>query len=268
MSAQIHALLVKTSGAPLDVAVQSEKVFDAVSVPSIGLGGAALMTAGAKGVITVFIGGFGNVCMLSAPLSMLSYLNIASRAGILIKDGRSLERLTALDTIIFDKTGTLTSETPRVTKIHALEAGGEDDVLAAAAVAEHRQTHPIARAILAAAEAKNLAVEAPDAAAYTIGRGIQVSAGGREIAVGSAAFMASLGLPLPDASLAWTADAEATGASLVYVAMGGALRAPFTWRQSCGSAPTASSKRCRTGGSPSSFCRATRARPPNTLPRG
>ena len=73
------------------------------------------------------------------------------KEGILIKDGRSLELLGKVDTIVFDKTGTLTEETPGIGTIHVLAQGSSaDDILALAAAAEHRQTNPLARAILGA----------------------------------------------------------------------------------------------------------------------
>jgi hypothetical protein len=84
-------------------------------------------------------------------LTLLNGLDAAVDHGILIKDGRALERLAQVDTVLFDKTGTLTLEQPRVAQVHALPGDDEARVLRLAAAAEQRQQHPIARAILAAA---------------------------------------------------------------------------------------------------------------------
>ena len=93
------------------------------------------------------------------PLSVLSYLQLLSRRGILVKDGRVFELLRGVDTVVFDKTGTLTLEQPTVGRIHAFGEHDEDGVLRAAATAEYRQPHPIARAILAAAAARGVALQ-------------------------------------------------------------------------------------------------------------
>lgn len=70
--------------------------------------------------------------------------------GILIKDGRALESLQDVDTVVFDKTGTLTLEQPTVSRIFCCNGVSEADILRYAAAAEAKQSHPIARAILQA----------------------------------------------------------------------------------------------------------------------
>jgi Cu2+-exporting ATPase len=86
--------------------------------------------------------------MLYGPISVLSYLQILARQGILIKDGRVLESVRQVDTVVFDKTGTLTLEQPAIGKIHLLAGYDEQQVLYYAASAEFRQSHPIAKAIV------------------------------------------------------------------------------------------------------------------------
>ena len=109
------------------------------------------------------------------PLSVLSYLQLTARQGILIKDGRALEQISKVDTIVFDKTGTLTLEQPHVGSIHTWNGYTEESLLTVAAAAEERQSHPIARAIREEAEKRQLDVPFIGEASYEIGYGIKVS---------------------------------------------------------------------------------------------
>jgi Cu2+-exporting ATPase len=105
---------------------------------------------------------------------MLNYLNLAASRGILVKAAGGLEELVQIDTVVFDKTGTLTEEIPTVTQIHSAGQLPADEVLRLAAAAETRQTHPIARAILKAAEARDLHLPPIDEAHYEVGYGLEV----------------------------------------------------------------------------------------------
>ncbi len=132
-----------------------------------------------------------------APISILNFLNQASCDGILIKDGRTLDLLNQVDTIVFDKTGTLTEEQPHVGQIHACSGYGADDILMYAAAAEHKQTHPIAKAILHESEKRQLSIPEVDDTEYKIGYGLTVSAGGKLIQVGSIRFMEISDIVIP-----------------------------------------------------------------------
>ena len=124
-----------------------------------------------------------------APLGMLSTLNSASQEGILIKDGRVLDLLNEVDTVVFDKTGTLTEEVPHVGQIHTCSDYDAMSVLAVAAAAEYRQTHPIARAILKEAQDRQLTLPPIDEAQYKIGYGLSVTVENKLVRVGSRHFM-------------------------------------------------------------------------------
>ena len=153
------------------------------------------------------------------PLSVLSFLQKAARQGILIKDGRALEQVSQVDTVVFDKTGTLTLEQPHVGMIHARDGYSADLVLLLAAAAERRQTHPIAKAIQAEAEQRRLEVPAVSEAAYDIGYGIRVIVDRRLVRVGSDRFMAMEAVHVPASFAAVARAAHAHGHSLVYVAV-------------------------------------------------
>ena len=146
------------------------------------------------------------------------------KEGILIKDGRSLELLGKVDTIVFDKTGTLTEETPGIGTIHVLAQGSSaDDILALAAAAEHRQTNPLARAILGAGAARGLTVRVPEQSEYRLGYGVRARLGGETVTIGSARFMGAEGIALPEGLHPVLEQCKELGHGVLLVARGGAL---------------------------------------------
>ncbi len=99
--------------------------------------------------------------VISTPAAIASGLAAGAKRGLLIKGGAALEILGRVKTIAFDKTGTLTAGTPRVTDVISfgqLQGETEDTVLANAAAVEQGSSHPLGRAIIAAAQARNLAI--------------------------------------------------------------------------------------------------------------
>ena len=93
---------------------------------------------------------------LASSLGLLNYFKLAAREGLLVKDGRALELLTAVDTVVFDKTGTLTLGQPHVRRFTPARPHTGADILRLAAAAEQHQSHPVARAIMEAARARGL----------------------------------------------------------------------------------------------------------------
>jgi Cu2+-exporting ATPase len=165
--------------------------------------------------------------MLSqGPLRLLTLLNglgTGAERGILIKDGRALDRLPTVDTVVFDKTGTLTLERQEVVRIHACPNHSETEVLALAAAAERRQTHPIAQAILAAAAERHLVLPPLDEAHVELGFGIKARIQGRQVRVGSERFLAMEHIDLSPDLFDAQASAHANGHALVFVAVADAL---------------------------------------------
>lgn len=160
------------------------------------------------------------------PLRMITLLNALSAGsehGILVKDGRALEALKTIDTLVFDKTGTLTLEQPHIIAIHVCAGQSENDVLAFAATAEHRQSHPIAQAILAEAEKRGLNLPVIDAAYYEVGYGLKVQLDEVALLVGSYRFMVMEGIFVPVAMQAQIDRCNIEGRSLVYVAVASEL---------------------------------------------
>jgi Cd2+/Zn2+-exporting ATPase/Cu+-exporting ATPase len=104
---------------------------------------------------------------------------------VIIKGGRYLERLAEIDTILLDKTGTLTYGTPEVMDMLPANGVSTTSLLEAAAIAESKSEHPLARAILSKASQMGIRIRQPDRFDYTPGRGIVAEIDGEEIAVGN-----------------------------------------------------------------------------------
>ncbi len=132
---------------------------------------------------------------LATPAALVAGTGAAAKAGILIRDIEALERAHAVDCVIFDKTGTLTAGHPSVTDVFVLGGSG-DEMLRLAASAQSASEHPLAKAFVAAADARGL-VRAPVSGARShVGRGLVATVEGRGIAIGNAALMAELGADL------------------------------------------------------------------------
>ncbi|MEV5319204.1 heavy metal translocating P-type ATPase [Streptomyces sp. NPDC052687] len=117
---------------------------------------------------------------------LLSAIANAGRHGVLVKSAVAMERLGEVDTTALDKTGTLTEGTPEVTAVRPLPGSGldEDRLLALAAAAEHPSEHPLARAVVAAARARDLPIAAAEEFTATPGEGVTATVDGRRITVG------------------------------------------------------------------------------------
>jgi len=165
--------------------------------PTLVMSGVAFLYSGSYEAISVLSAHFKYKFLLVTPISLMNFLKIASENGILIKDGRSLDLLPQVDTIVFDKTGTLTEEKPAVGEIRCCEDYSEEDVLIYTAAAESKQVHPIALAIIKEVEDRDLNIPPFDNSDYRAGYGISVSIEGKMVHSGSARFMQVCGISLP-----------------------------------------------------------------------
>ena len=152
-------------------------------------------------------------------IGILYFLETASKNGVLVKDGRVFERLSTVDTIVFDKTGTLTEEQPHIGQFHLCLGYEENDILLYAAMAETKQTHPVARAILQEAASRQLHIPEIDEAAYTLGYGLIVRIGPRLLHVGSLRFIDMEGVSIPAEMRQVQETCHRQGYSLVFVAV-------------------------------------------------
>ena len=149
-SAQISQILSDTAGYRLSSQHKGERLADKAVIPTLAVGALGMATMGPIGAVAVLNSDLGTGIRMAAPLAMLSSLTLSAHRGILIKDGRALEQMNAVDTVLFDKTGTLTRERPEVGRVLPLAGFTSEDVLRNAAAAEQvpppdRPGHPAPR---------------------------------------------------------------------------------------------------------------------------
>jgi heavy metal translocating P-type ATPase len=176
-----------------------------------------IVTHNVRSTISVVI--VAGACGIAAgtPLAILGAIGRAAHHGAIIKGGLYLEALAAVDTVLLDKTGTLTFGTPQIREVVSANGFGEQQIIAAASIAECKSEHPLAKAIVARATALAIPLVEPDEFSYTPGRGVRVNYRGEEIVVGSMALLVEEGMTrgLPVDSH------RPDGSSEVYVARGG-----------------------------------------------
>jgi Cu+-exporting ATPase len=157
---------------------------------------------------------------LATPTALMVGIGRAAKAGILIRNAEALERAGAMTTLLLDKTGTLTEGKPAVTRIVSEAGVAESDVLRVASGLERGSEHPIARAVLARAEAAGIKVGLPGEFRAVSGKGVAGVIEGVPARLGTPEFVAEIGVPV-DADV--VARFRAAGETAVVVAAGGKL---------------------------------------------
>lgn len=157
---------------------------------------------------------------LATPTAILVGTGKGAEYGILIKGGAVLEAVSKIDAILFDKTGTLTLGRPEVTAVRAFAGFDEAEVLALSAAAEKGSEHPLARAIVAEAEAKGMEIMTLTDFKAHPGRGVSGRFGEREIVLGNEKMLQSAGIEI-DVELARAFAVE--GKTAVYLSVSGQL---------------------------------------------
>jgi len=153
---------------------------------------------------------------LATPTAIMVATGAAARAGILVEDAEALEAAARVSAVVFDKTGTLTEGRPRLLEVLPI-SGEEGALLALVAAAQQGSEHPLARALIAAANERGLAL-APVALFRALpGRGIDATVSGRRVIVGSRRLMAEMNVPLALLD-ALAAAPAAQGLGLLYAA--------------------------------------------------
>ena len=217
--AKIGQVLMRSTHFKSTIQLKGERWAEQATFPMLALGSLVLFTLGTVNAIVFIYSHIGNRIRILAPLGTLSHISVASHKSILVKDGRSIEQLIKVDTVLFDKTGTLTNEQPKVGQIITCDNYKAEDILAYAAAAERKLSHPIAKAILKKAEEENLSLPDIDDSKYQIGYGITVRLDNKMIQVGSVRFMTKEGISIPENIEATIAHSQSDGHSLVVVAV-------------------------------------------------
>ena len=176
----------------------------------LGMRSAAVWTDWVTRALTFLVVSCPCALVISVPLSFFGGIGAASRNGVLVKGGNYLELLSKVDTLVFDKTGTVTKGRFEVVAV----TGEREHVLVAAARAERFSAHPIARSIVAAAEAVGYSPDADGGIAEELaGRGIIAAVGGAEIVCGNALLFGERGIEFE--------RADGARGTVVYVAENG-----------------------------------------------
>ena len=217
--AKITDILNNTVDFKSTVQLRVETLSDQLVIPTLTAGAIALPLLGFSGALAVINAHPKNKMMIIAPLTILNYLNLASKKGILVKDGRSLELLHQVDTIVFDKTGTLTEEQPHVGTIRCYSHYTENEILIYAATAEYKQKHPLAKAILQEAKKRLLNVLPIQDSEYKLGYGIKVFIKNKMVYVGSERFMTIENITIPSSVKYQQRLCHEKGYTLVIVAV-------------------------------------------------
>jgi Cu+-exporting ATPase len=157
---------------------------------------------------------------LATPMSIMVGVGRGAGAGVLIKNAEALERMEKVDTLVVDKTGTLTDGKPSVTRIVAVPGFDETELLRLAAGVERASEHPLANAIVAAAEGRGLAI--PDVADFDspTGKGAVGTVEGKRIALGNARYLEEEGVDLSPLAVQ-ADDLRADGATAIFAGIDG-----------------------------------------------
>ena len=157
---------------------------------------------------------------LATPMSIMVGTGRGASAGVLVKDAEALEIMEKVDTLVVDKTGTLTEGRPRLTKVVAAGAIGEDELLNLAAGLERGSEHPLAAAVVEGAEARGLVPEGAADFESVTGKGITGTVAGRKVALGNLKLLEQLAIaagPLENQAEVLRAEAQ----TVMFVALDG-----------------------------------------------
>jgi P-type Cu+ transporter len=157
---------------------------------------------------------------LATPMAVVVGMGRGASIGVLFRNAEVLERLGQVDTLVFDKTGTLTVGKPEVTSIEPAESQSADELLRLCASLERGSEHPLSTAIVAAAESRALALEAPSDVVTVPGRGLRGVVAGKAIVIGNGAFLEEAQV-IGEASRRRLEDLREEGRTVVQTAIDG-----------------------------------------------
>lgn len=163
--------------------------------------------------------------LLGAPIAIISGMSRASKHGIIIKTGSSLEQLAAVQTIAFDKTGTLTRGLPTIDQVNTYNSFTKDQVMQAAAALEQNSTHILATAIVSYAANRGIKLPKAKHVKETPGHGVSGRMGGSDVLVGHMALLTEQDVEIPK-----QLKTSGIKQTVTYVAIGGKLAGTITFK--------------------------------------
>ncbi len=158
---------------------------------------------------------------LATPMSIMVAVGRGAHAGVLVRNAEALETLAKVDTLVVDKTGTLTEGKPRVTGINVFAGSGftDDALLAIAASLERLSEHPLARAVVSAAEERHLALATASEFRAISGRGVEGFVSGKRVVAGTASFLREQGIEISGEQQTPNSQQDSSAVTPVYVAV-------------------------------------------------
>ena len=157
---------------------------------------------------------------LATPTAIMVGTGLGAKRGILFKNAIALEQTAKLDTVVLDKTGTLTRGQPEVVAITTADGASEDDVLRLVAAAERESEHPLADAIVTAAEKRGLTPIRPERFEAVPGHGALATVDGKRLAIGNGRLLEREGIEL-DGLMTRAQKLADEGRTVVQVAVDG-----------------------------------------------
>jgi P-type Cu+ transporter len=161
---------------------------------------------------------------LATPMSIMVAVGRGASAGVLVRNAQALETLARVDTLVVDKTGTLTEGKPVLTAIHAAPGSQlpENALLSLAASLERSSEHPLARAIVRAAEERKLPLGPVIVFQASPGGGVRGLVLGKRVVAGTARFLNEQGIANPDGE-SWMSNTNSASVTTIFVAIDGQL---------------------------------------------
>ena len=160
--------------------------------------------------------------VIATPATILSAIANAARHGVLFKGGRFIEAMGRVRAVAFDKTGTLTRGHFEVTDVVAISGATESQILGVAAAAEKRSPHPLAQAVVRAADARGLTYGAADQLTNHLGKGLVARVDGVEVRIGTPDLFTLLEESVPQAALDHVGRLNDAARTAMIVQFGGA----------------------------------------------
>ncbi len=164
---------------------------------------------------------------LATPIAIMVATGRGAHAGVLIRKAETLERLDKVDTIVVDKTGTLTQGKPELISVVALAGVAESDLVRLAGTLERGSEHPLASAIVKAAEGNGLKLAAVENFKSSTGAGVTGRVEGREVAAGNERLITDLKVAVPPAAAAQATELQRQGQTVIFVVVDGKLSGLF-----------------------------------------
>lgn len=191
-TANIRRFITESLGQRSETQQVTQKMADRRVAITLGVGAAVFaMTRDLRRLASVFLVDYSCALKLSTPIAFKSIMYRAARSGLLLKGGRAIEQLAAVDTVVFDKTGTLTMGDMQVTDVVSFDPQNTwaERLLAIAASVEEHSNHPLAHAVVAAAAHHELPHINHGEVEYVIAHGLICALDGHQMQIGSRHFL-------------------------------------------------------------------------------